>query len=53
VPGNPIWHLAPRETAWEDKTLGEICAQIRDPTRNGMETGLSARSLSISARTGV
>jgi hypothetical protein len=35
VPGDPIWHLAPREMAWEGKTLGEICAQIKDPARNG------------------
>jgi hypothetical protein len=35
VPGNPIWHLAPREMAWEGKTLSEICAQIKDPARNG------------------
>jgi len=35
VPGNPIWHLAPREMAWEGKTLGEICAQLKDPARNG------------------
>jgi hypothetical protein len=35
VPGNPIWHLAPREMAWEGKTLGEICSQIKDPARNG------------------
>ena len=35
VPGNPIWHLAPREMAWEGKTVGEICAQIKDPARNG------------------
>jgi hypothetical protein len=35
VPGNPIWHLAPREMGWEDKTLGEICAQLKDPARNG------------------
>jgi hypothetical protein len=35
VPGNPIWHLAPREMAWEGKTLGEICARIKDPARNG------------------
>ena len=35
MPGNPIWHLAPREMAWEGKTLGEICAQIKDPARNG------------------
>jgi hypothetical protein len=35
VPGNPHWHLAPREMAWQGKTLGEICAQIKDPARNG------------------
>jgi cytochrome c5 len=35
VPGNQVWHLAPSEMAWEGKTLGEICAQIKDPARNG------------------
>jgi len=35
VPGNPKWHLAPREMAWEGKTLGEICVQIKDRERNG------------------
>ena len=35
VPGNPIWHLAPHEMGWEGKTLAEICAQIKDPARNG------------------
>jgi hypothetical protein len=35
VPGHPEWHLAPREMAWEGKTLGEICKQIKDPERNG------------------
>ena len=35
VPGNPQWHLAPREMTWEGKTLGEICAQIKDRERNG------------------
>jgi hypothetical protein len=35
VPGNPIWHLAPGEMGWEGKTVGEICAQIKDPKRNG------------------
>jgi hypothetical protein len=35
VPGHPEWHLAPREMAWEGKTLGEICDQIKDPNRNG------------------
>jgi hypothetical protein len=35
MPGHPHWQLAPREMAWEGKTLGEICAQIKDPARNG------------------
>jgi hypothetical protein len=35
MPGHPEWHLAPREMAWEGKTVGEICAQIKDPQRNG------------------
>ncbi len=35
VPGHPEWHLAPREMAWEGKTPGEICEQIKDPARNG------------------
>jgi hypothetical protein len=35
MPGHPQWHLAPREMAWEGKSIGEICAQIKDPQRNG------------------
>ena len=35
MPGHPEWHLAPREMAWEGKTVAEICAQIKDPARNG------------------
>jgi cytochrome c5 len=35
VPGNPKWHLAPREMAWEGKTLAEICTQLKDRARNG------------------
>jgi hypothetical protein len=35
MPGHPEWHLAPREMAWEGKTVPEICAQIKDPARNG------------------
>jgi len=38
VPGNPQWHLAPAEMAWEGRTVGEICAQIKDPSRNGGKT---------------
>jgi hypothetical protein len=42
VPGSPKWHVAPREMAWQGKTLGEICRQIKDPARNG---GLSMEAL--------
>jgi hypothetical protein len=35
VPGHAHWHLAPREMAWQNKTIGEICIQIKDPARNG------------------
>ncbi|SRR5579871_2190996 len=35
VPGSPNWQLAPHEMAWAGKSLGEICAQIKDPARNG------------------
>lgn len=35
MPGHPEWHLAPREMAWEGKTVAEICEQIKDPARNG------------------
>lgn len=35
IPGHPNWHVAPIEMAWEGRTLGEICAQITDPERNG------------------
>jgi hypothetical protein len=38
IPGHPRWQLAPREMAWEGKTLGEICAQLKDPERNGHRT---------------
>ena len=42
VPGHPEWHLAPIEMAWEGKTVGEICLQIKDRNRNG---GRSAEEL--------
>jgi hypothetical protein len=38
VPGHPKWHVAPIEMAWEGKTLGQICTQIKDPGRNGGHT---------------
>ncbi|MDO8323484.1 MAG: Isoquinoline 1-oxidoreductase subunit [Phenylobacterium sp.] len=38
IPGNPKWALAPASMAWQGKTLGEICAQLKDPARNGGKT---------------
>ena len=35
IPGHPEWRLAPVEMAWQGITLGEICARIKDPDRNG------------------
>ena len=35
MPGNPKWQLAPREMAWQGKSLPEICRQIKDTSRNG------------------
>ncbi|AHE56883.1 hypothetical protein NX02_26445 [Sphingomonas sanxanigenens DSM 19645 = NX02] len=35
VPGHPDWHLAPASMAWEGKSLGDICRQIKDRARNG------------------
>ncbi|MDB5703311.1 MAG: Isoquinoline 1-oxidoreductase subunit [Sphingomonas bacterium] len=38
IPGNRKWSLAPISMAWEGKSLGEICTQIKDPARNGHKT---------------
>ncbi len=38
VPGHPMWHVAPASMAWQTKSLGQICAQIKDPRRNGGKT---------------
>lgn len=35
MPGHPHWHLAPAEMAWEGRTPADICAQVKDPARNG------------------
>jgi hypothetical protein len=35
IPGHPRWSLAPIEMAWQGKSAGEICLQLRDPKRNG------------------
>ena len=38
VPGNPSWQMAPAGMAWQTRSLGAICEQIKDPARNGNRT---------------
>jgi hypothetical protein len=35
IPGNAHWALAPTSMAWQGRTVGQICRQIKDPARNG------------------
>jgi hypothetical protein len=35
VPGAVGWRLPPAEMAWEGKSPAELCAQLKDPARNG------------------
>jgi hypothetical protein len=35
VPGDPKWALAPASMAWQGKSPGDICREIKDPARNG------------------
>lgn len=35
VPGDGHWALAPASMAWEGKSLGQICTQLKDRTLNG------------------
>lgn len=35
VPGDGHWALAPAAMAWEGRTLGQICEQLKDLNRNG------------------
>jgi hypothetical protein len=35
IPGNPAWHLAPLSMGWIGVSTGAICAQLKDPERNG------------------
>jgi hypothetical protein len=35
IPGHPRWDVAPSSMAWENKSLGEICRQLKDIDRNG------------------
>jgi hypothetical protein len=35
IPGHPRWMMAPIEMAWQGKSIGEICQQLKDRDRNG------------------
>jgi hypothetical protein len=35
IPGHRDWHLAPATMAWQDKSLAQVCSQIKDRARNG------------------
>jgi hypothetical protein len=35
IPGNSRWGLAPIEMAWQGKSIGQICEQLKDAKRNG------------------
>ncbi len=35
IPGNAHWQLAPASMAWQGLTVGEICEQLKDTSRNG------------------
>ncbi len=38
VPGAADWRLAPRSMAWAGKSAADVCAQLKDPARNGNRT---------------
>ncbi len=38
TPGHPLWHVAPTSMAWQQRSLAQICEQIKDPARNGGKT---------------
>ena len=35
IPGHQGWGMAPIEMAWQGKSIGDICRQLKDPSRNG------------------
>jgi hypothetical protein len=38
IPGHPRWSVAPIEMAWQGKSVGDMCRQMKDPDRNGGRT---------------
>ncbi|HKH00897.1 MAG TPA: Isoquinoline 1-oxidoreductase subunit [Bradyrhizobium sp.] len=35
IPGHPRWGVPPLSMAWQAKSLGDICGQLKDTARNG------------------
>jgi hypothetical protein len=35
IPGHPRWGVAPLSMAWEGKSIGDICRQLKDTAQNG------------------
>jgi hypothetical protein len=35
IPGNPRWGIAPLSMTWQNKSLSDICRQLKDVNRNG------------------
>src|ERR1700720_986448 len=35
IPGHARWGLPPIEMAWQGRSIGDICRQLKDPQRNG------------------
>jgi hypothetical protein len=35
IPGHPRWGFAPLSMAWQNKSIGEICRQLKDVKLNG------------------
>jgi hypothetical protein len=35
IPGHRDWHLAPATMAWQERSLAQVCSQIKDRARNG------------------
>lgn len=34
-PADPIWSMAPAQIVFQDRSPAELCAQLKDPSRNG------------------
>jgi hypothetical protein len=35
IPGHPRWGVAPLSMAWEGRSIGDICRQLKDTAQNG------------------